>query len=116
MLKCEKCGGIIEDNKIFYDIHDKFYCDCCVEDNKGIFVVKDTQISVDTTHKFFIKNQARKFKSFDECIRNLENDIFLDYQGKIVVKQVNNLISEYYDKREFGDDKTNGITCELNGK
>ncbi len=76
MLKCEKCGGIIENNKIFYDIHDKFYCDCCVEDNKGIFVVKDTSISVDTTHKFFIKNQARKFKSFDECIRNLENDIF----------------------------------------
>ena len=74
MLKCEKCGGIIEDNKIFYDIHDKFYCDCCVEDNKGIFVVKDTQISVDTTHKFFIKNQARKFKSFDECIRNLEKE------------------------------------------
>ena len=37
MLKCEKCGGIIENNKIFYDIHDKFYCDCCVEDNKGIF-------------------------------------------------------------------------------
>lgn len=43
---------------------------------KGNFVVKDTAISVDTTHKFFIKNQARKFKSFDECIRNLENDIF----------------------------------------
>ena len=44
------------------------------------------------------------------------NDNKLDYQGKIVVKQVNNLISEYYDKREFNNDKTNGITCELNGK
>ena len=44
------------------------------------------------------------------------NENKLDYQGKIVVKQVNNLISEYYDKREFDDDKTNGITCELNGK
>lgn len=76
MLKCEKCGGIIEKDKIFYDIHDKFYCDCCVEDNDGIFVVKDTNISINTTHKFFIKNQARKFKSFDECIRNLENDVF----------------------------------------
>ena len=40
----------------------------------------------------------------------------LEFQGKIVVKRVNNLISEYYDKREFNDDKTDGITCELNGK
>ena len=76
MLKCEHCGGIIENGRNFYEIHDKFYCDCCVTDNKGIFEVKDTSISVDTTHKFFIKSQARKFKSFDECIRNLENDIF----------------------------------------
>ena len=76
MLKCEKCGGIIEEGKTFYDIYDKFYCECCVEDNNGIFEVKGTSISVDTTHKFFVKKQARKFKTFDECIRNLENDIF----------------------------------------
>lgn len=89
MLKCEKCGGIIEDNKIFYDIHDKFYCDCCVEDNKGIFVVKDTSISVDTTHKFFIKNQARKFKSFDEATRKIEDDIYnLEDSLKYCIEQV----------------------------
>ena len=89
MLFCEHCTGIINDNENFYEIHDKFYCKNCVTDDKGIYVVKDTPISVDTTHKFFIKNQARKFKSFNEATRKIEDDIYnLEDSLKYCIEQV----------------------------
>lgn len=89
MLFCEHCKGIINDNENFYEIHDKFYCKNCVTDDKGIYVVKDTPISVDTTHKFFIKNQARKFKSFNEATRKIEDDIYnLEDSLKYCIEQV----------------------------
>ena len=76
MLFCEHCKGIINDNENFYEIHNKFYCKECVTDDNGIYEVKGTNISVNTRHKFFITNQARKLKSFSEAIRKIENDIY----------------------------------------
>ena len=76
MLFCEHCKGIINDNEDFYEIHNKFYCKECVVDDNGVYEVKDTNISVNTKHKFFITNQARKLKNFSEAIRKIENDIY----------------------------------------
>lgn len=89
MLFCEHCKGMISNNEEFYEIHDKFYCKNCITDDKGIFEVKDTNISVNTNHKFFIKSQARKFKTFDEATRKIEDDIYnLEDSLKYCIEQV----------------------------
>lgn len=49
-----------------------------------------------------------------EAYNIIDNILFED--GIIIAKRINGLLSDYYDKRIFESDKTNGITIELNGK
>ena len=59
------------------------------------------------------KNIKDNETEFDlEAFNIVENKLY--NEGKIPVKQINNTISKYYDKREF-DDVTDGIATELNG-
>jgi hypothetical protein len=89
LLFCEHCKGIINDNEDFYEIHNKFYCKECVVDDNGVYEVKDTNISVNTKHKFFIKNQARKHRDFGEATRRIEDDIYnLEDSLKYCIEQV----------------------------
>ena len=59
------------------------------------------------------KNIKDNKTEFDlEAFNIVENKFY--NEGKISVKQINNTISKYYDKRKF-DDVTDGIATELNG-
>ena len=59
------------------------------------------------------KNIKDNKTEFDlEAFNIVENKLY--NEGKISVKQINNTISKYYDKRKF-DDLTDGIATELNG-
>ena len=59
------------------------------------------------------KNIKDNKTEFDlEAFNIVKNKLY--NEGKISVKQINNTISKYYDKRKF-DDLTDGIATELNG-
>jgi hypothetical protein len=49
-----------------------------------------------------------------EAFNIIDNELI--NEGIIEVKQINGILSSYYDKRKFKEDKTDGIAVEINGK
>ena len=59
--------------------------------------------------------ENKKIKTINLKAFDIKNDILVD-ERIIEVKQINGLISSYYDKRNFENDNNNGISVEFNGK
>lgn len=59
--------------------------------------------------------ENKKIKTINLKAFDIKNDVLVD-ERIIEVKQINGLISSYYDKRNFENDNNNGISVEFNGK
>lgn len=61
------------------------------------------------------KKTYKKIKTINLKAFDIKNDILVD-ERIIEARQINKLISSFYDKRNFEDDINNGISVEFNGK